>query len=298
MGETRASPTAETRASCCEKYRRIFELRNRTQDDAVAALIELFHSTASVLLRHEAVYALGQMQRSEAVPFLTSVLEDGDEHPITRHEAGEALGAIEAPESLEILRRHAADAASEVSDTCGLALDQLKYKIFKGTCGCERRPQEALRLEGGEVAEKTAPYSYVTPAPAAQPAPVPVLRSQLLDESLPLFDRYRALFALRDAVPEEGEDAVLALCAAFEDGNALLKHEVAFVLGQLEHVASVPALSAAVRSEEEHPMVRHEAAEALGAIGTAEATSVLRDHVSHPEDILRESCWVALQWVE
>lgn len=42
------------------------------------------------------------------------------------------------------------------------------------------------------------------------------------------------MFALRDAVRTEGDAAVLALCEAFADGCALLKHEVAFVLGQLE----------------------------------------------------------------
>ncbi len=41
-------------------------------------------------------------------------------------------------------------------------------------------------------------------------------------------------------------------------------------------------------------MVRHEAAEALGAIGSPDAISVLREFTEHPEPILRESCWVAL----
>ena len=213
------------------------------------ALIELFHSTSSVLLRHEIAYALGQMQRIQAVAFLDGVLSDDQEDPITRHEAAEALGAIEAPESLEILSRHAADSASEVSETCLLALNQLNYQIAKGVCGCERRPQEALRLEadaaaatasdplpgtastGGVAAadeeskdatsaakgqpapQPPAPtYTYVSPAPAAKAAPVATLRHQLLDGSAPLFERYRALFALRDAVPAEGSCAVDALC--------------------------------------------------------------------------------------
>ena len=95
-------------------------------------------------------------------------------------------------------------------------------------------------------------------------------------------------------MPREGEPAVHALCAAFDDGNPLLKHEIAFVLGQLENPAAVEALCAAVRCEEEHGMVRHEAAEALGAIGSPDAISVLREFTEHPEPILRESCWVAL----
>ena len=45
-------------------------------------------------------------------------------------------------------------------------------------------------------------------------------------------------------------------------------------------------------------MVRHEAAEALGAIGSPQAIEVLRAYADHDEDILRESCWVALMWLE
>ena len=210
--------TEETYESCCEKYKQIFVLRNRTDDGAVPALMDLFHSTGSVLLRHEIAYALGQMQVLSAVEFLTGLLEDGAEDPITRHEAAEALGAIQAPESLAVLKRHAADGASEVSDTCELALAQLNFLIEKGACGCERRPQEVLRLEAeleaeaagaqktgadaAEVAEdglackrpppEEAPassYSYVSPAPAARSAPVEELRAQLLDGTLPLFER-------------------------------------------------------------------------------------------------------------
>ena len=40
--------------------------------------------------------------------------------------------------------------------------------------------------------------------------------------------------------------------------------------------------------------MRHEAAEALGAIGTARANEVLREHAGDEEEIVRESCWVAL----
>ena len=224
----------ETFETCCEKYKQIFVLRNRTDEGAVPALMEIFHSTGSVLLRHEIAYALGQMQRLSAVSFLTGLLEDGEEDPITRHEAAEALGAIQAPESLAVLERHAADGSSEVSDTCGLALAQLNFQIQKGACGCERRPQEVLRLEAELEAEAEAEagaqrtganderacelppkeavassYTYVSPAPAARAAPVGALRAQLLDGTLPLFERYRALFALRDAVAREGEPAVL-----------------------------------------------------------------------------------------
>lgn len=42
--------------------------------------------------------------------------------------------------------------------------------------------------------------------------------------------------------------------------------QVAYVLGQLQNKAASAALSAILGNVNEHPMVRHEAAEALGSI--------------------------------
>jgi deoxyhypusine monooxygenase len=44
---------------------------------------------SSNLLAHEAAFALGQMQEQEAIPALTSVLNDLSLHPIVRHEVVE-----------------------------------------------------------------------------------------------------------------------------------------------------------------------------------------------------------------
>jgi deoxyhypusine monooxygenase len=45
-------------------------------------------------------------------------------------------------------------------------------------------------------------------------------------------------------------------------------------------------------------MVRHEAAEALGAIATEECSQILEQHVQDPERVVRESCYVALDLYE
>ena len=51
-----------------------------------------------------------------------------------------------------------------------------------------------------------------------------------------------------------------------DTSSALLRHEVAFVLGQMQHPTALPALSTSLKRQHEHNMVRHEAAEALGAL--------------------------------
>ena len=105
-------------------------------------------------------------------------------------------------------------------------------------------------------------------------------------------DSYSAMFALRDM---NSKAAALALAAGLrERSSALFRHEVAFVLGQLERECTVPQLKECLANLAEHPMVRHEAAEALGAIGSADALSTLRAFAEDGEPIVRESCAVAL----
>lgn len=60
-----------------------------------------------------------------------------------------------------------------------------------------------------------------------------------MDESARIFDRYRAMFALRN---KGGREAVAALGEAFSSQSALLKHEVAYVLGQMQDAEAVVTL--------------------------------------------------------
>jgi deoxyhypusine monooxygenase len=129
------------------------------------------------------------------------------------------------------------------------------------------------------------------------------LAKTLMDTSLPLFLRYRAMFALRDlASPPDlptAVPAVEALATGFADSSELFRHEVAFVFGQLSHPASIPALTAALSNLEEASMVRHEAAEALGSLGDEEGVEdTLKKFLHDKEKVVRESVIVALDMAE
>ncbi|MGB0652926.1 MAG: HEAT repeat domain-containing protein [Thermoplasmatota archaeon] len=141
-------------------------------------------------------------------------------------------------------------------------------------------------------------YTSVDPAPPQTPpsqaAEVARLRAQLLDRDLAMFQRMRAVFALRN---EGGEAAVEALAAAFADPSALLRHELAYVLGQMQDPHAVPFLTEVLATEDEHVMVRHEAAEALGAIGLPESKAVLERFLHDPNPEVAESCEVALDLI-
>ena len=140
-------------------------------------------------------------------------------------------------------------------------------------------------------------FGSVDPAPASGDSGVASLRDTLCDEDERMFQRMRALFALRNI---GGNDAVEALANAFNSSSALLKHEVAYVLGQMQDDHAVPYLIERLEDIEEDVMVRHEAAEALGAIGNRVAMATLEKFVDDKQIVISESCEVAidlLNWV-
>ena len=77
-----------------------------------------------------------------------------------------------------------------------------------------------------------------------------------------------------------------------------MKHEIAYVMGQMQDTNAVPHLIDRLEDKDEDIMVRHEAAEALGAIGDRTALSVLEKFVNDDEVVIAESCEVALDLLE
>ena len=254
-----------------------FHLRTQNTIESMSAICDAVKQrNDSSLMRHELAYILGQMQKKEAIPILKEILTDVNDDVLVRHEAAEAMGAIGDPESIGILEHYSNDPAPEVSDTCKLAVDLLKWQM-----------QEKL-----SDTPSLSAFQSIDPAPPSETSQsVSTLRQELLDTSLSLFQRYRAMFALRDL---NSDEAALALVDAFGDDSALLKHEVAYVLGQMQRAVSVPGLSKILQRHSEHRMVRHEAAEALGSIGTEDAKDALKPFLEDKEAVVRESCDVAL----
>ena len=76
--------------------------------------------------------------------------------------------------------------------------------------------------------------------------------------------------------------------------SALFRHEIAYVLGQIQSPLSVEALRANLEDEAENHMVRHECAEALGSLATDECINILNKYLHDKEQVVKESCEVAL----
>lgn len=260
---------------------------------AIEAIAAAFASP-SALLKHELAYCLGQSGHDAAISPLRAVLQDKEEDAMCRHEAAEALGALGDKNSLAMLKEMRDDdnEVDVVRETCDIAVDRIEW-------------EHGLQKEKEQL--KKSDFASVDPAPplpqSSQAPSIEELEKTLLDTSLPLFQRYRAMFALRDlssppdlptAVP-----AVLSLAKGFGDPSALFRHEIAFVFGQLSHPASIPSLVEALSNTKEASMVRHEAAEALGSLGDEEGVEeTLRKFLDDPEQVVRESVVVALDMAE
>ena len=138
-----------------------------------------------------------------------------------------------------------------------------------------------------------------------EPDPVAPLRTALVSETTPLAVRFRALFSLKHHASEQPPTlytlpAIHAIAAALSSPSALLKHELAYCLGQTSNLAAVPFLRTVLEDRDEDAMCRHEAAEALGALGDQESLGLLRElrDDAGEAEVVRETCEIAVGRIE
>ncbi|KAL0459430.1 UNVERIFIED_CONTAM: Deoxyhypusine hydroxylase-A [Sesamum latifolium] len=203
-----------------------------------------------------------------------------DSSNLLAHEAAFALGQMQDAEAIPALEAVlndlfamslASDPAQEVRETCELALSRIEE--LKST-----------------LVSESSPFLSVDPAAPAACSSVRELREVLLNEDKSMYERYAALFALRNLGEEE---AISAIVESLGANSALLRHE-----GNCRIRRHHFALSQVLRDVNEHPMVRHEAAEALGSIADNQCIALLEEFAKDPEPIVSQSCEVALSMLE
>ena len=171
------------------------------------------------------------------------------------------------------------DPCKDVSETAVLAVERIQH----------------LQRKASQADEGNSVYSSVDPAPPLDDANRPSvkeLESILVDSNRSLFERYRAMFTLRNMNTDESS---LALASGLDcQDSALFRHEIAFVLGQMQKPVTVDKLAEALARKEENEMVRHECAEALGAISDPKSNDILQNYLQDDARVVRESAIVAL----
>ena len=313
---------------------------NNSNDDDDPAFLAAAKTTtktcrlrADALFRHEVAFALGQMQSKKATSALISVLKNECEHGMTRHECAEALGAIGDDSAVDVLREMHEDETQcrEVRETASLALRRIEHVTKK-----KKKNKKSAAIVGARVGSKKETTAVgiaekdddddddvrraysVDPVPAMDASvETNTLAAIILDDTADIWERYGAMFALRNRAQEtfglaktRENERVVELCSSTLGKtlrsetvhSALLKHEICYVLGQLreddDNDIAREALFDCLEDPNEHAMVRHEAAEAIGSRGGAGAEALLRKYLSCEDRVVRESCEVALDMLK
>ena len=174
------------------------------------------------------------------------------------------MGAIGDAAALSVLQEFLNCEEQNIAETCSIALDRVKW------------------LGEQENATDVVFSAAIDPAPAFPTTlySQDQLKEILHDTTKSLFERYRALFTLRD-LKDESSISIIGDALVTGDFSSLFKHEIAFVLGELgtdaDHTSA--QLMKTISDTHNHVMVRHEAAEALGAtFMTEEKTEFLQKY--------------------
>ncbi|KAL8426665.1 hypothetical protein Efla_005922 [Eimeria flavescens] len=281
-------------ASIALKMSHLFALREKGGPEAAKLLLHALKDRNTV---NSAANLLGQLGCIESVPFLEGVLADFTEDEIVRHEVRPMYTIIVQTFRLNLLLFLAAylkDSSVPVQQTCEVAIDFLKHK--------------KTQLENGKQRGRKSCFNTVDPSEGYEgctAADTPRLLDMLMDKDLRLWERYRALATLRD-LRTPPTTAALGRALRHDNTSALLRHEIAFALGQIRFPPAVavdpskttlesphasgnafgvkpppldinPEAAAAegaqalvycLGNSEDHPMARHEAALALGSLAS------------------------------
>ncbi|EKX73723.1 conserved hypothetical protein [Theileria equi strain WA] len=276
------------------QLRALYFCRDLPIEDATKILLSALEIHHETFLRHEIAYVIGQSGCFNASDALEKLLKDSSEDPMVRHEAAEALGAIGSKNSLELIKKYSTDHCRAVSDTCKLALHSLLTS--------EQESQS-------DTAHVSCPVSYsayraidpILSALDCENMTLESLSTILMNEGLPLYKRYEALYAIRNIATGDAAK-VIGSAMVNDKSSEVFRHECAFVLGQMQEVSSVNFLVECLKNSQEEPMARHEAALALGSCGSTcteqEYFQLIMDtltqHLQDSVKVVSDSCLVAL----
>jgi len=225
-------------------------------------------------------------------------------NPIVRHEAIEALGNFENKSLIKELRRFLNDPERIVKESAELAI----AKLSEG--GNAKTESECIKDDDkGDSDNDMSDINNMSDINKNRRDGISKFNSR--DPAYPfegefetarkmlregnIVEKYKAIFYLRDKNTKESVDA---LKEGFKDSSALLRHEIAFVYGQMENSEAIEILIKVLENENEEDIVRHEAAESLGNIGGERVLKVLGKYLDSGKRILKESVEVGLGIME
>ena len=115
----------------------------------------------------------------------------------------------------------------------------------------------------------------------------------LLDLNLTKEERIQAAFHLENA--GDDESVIIMGKALFSEPSPIVRHEIAFSLGESSHPSLASKYLMKAVEEDKNIFVRHEAILALATLGKKEFIPFIKKYLNDPEIEMAESAEIAVQ---
>lgn len=235
----------------------MFEKMNEGSDESVHFIKDISKNHPCPIVRHEAVFCIGETASKDSVEFLKKVLEE-DSNYVVKHEALVAIGTLGSVKDIPFLEKHIGDEIPEISNSALVGIQRIKdsEEFLSDVKNNKEKYIEDLKDFSKETQNR----------------------------------RIQILFQLM-LTPDE--DSINAISFSLKnDPSTVVRHEAGFVLGEIGTLYAVEKMKEALE-EEKSPIVIHETLFALGTSGKKEALETIEKFLDDKDYVIRESAKIA-----
>ena len=252
-------------SSGCIKIAAIFELMNIADTESLQALYKCIETDSCELVRHEAVFALGETAPEEnTVPFLKKILTN-DESIVVKHECLMSLGTIGSKEDIDFIKPYIESKLFEIKCSAQSAIDRINQTIDYEN----------------EVKKDIAKYIKI-----------------LHDKNTTSQNaRIQILFQLMLVAHKDNTALDAVYKTLTTDICRVVRHEAGFVLGEIGTDRAVEMMEESLDTETT-PITIHETLFALGTSGNKNALNIINKYVDNENYVIGESARIAKERIE
>ena len=239
-----------------EKYKQIaeiFKLMNDVTDENLKKIMGIAKNNPCPIVRHEAIFALGEMGTPNIISFLEECAR-GDDNYVVIHEALISIGTLGNQEKIPFLETFLDSPTEDISSSAKIAIERINQ-----TKNFEK-----------EVPRNKSHYT-----------------NALHDtKNTNRNDRIQILFQLMRIADVDSINAIKK--CLLEDPCKIVRHEAGFVLGEIGNGQAINAMKDSLKIEKV-PIVLHEVLCALGTSKNKIALLLIESFLDHEDYLIRES---------
>lgn len=241
-----------------QKLQSLFFLMNIADRESLNAINQLLKTDSCELVRHEAAFALGEMASNDSVKILKETFQN-DNSSIVKHECLMSLGTIGTKNEIDFLEEQTSKKEFEISCSAKIAIQRIKQT---------EDYEKLVKQNKADFIKKLKNYNSTNQNE----------RIQILFQLMNIADN-EALFAIYETLKN--------------DPCRIVRHEAAFVLGEIGTKKAVKLLKKGIENEQT-PIVIHEALFALGTTGQKEALEIIKKYENNKNYVILESAKIAI----